>query len=78
MLIDHTLVSSLSFADDLVIFSESHKGLQNALHKLQKYCFDKKIWNQQLALQKEKNILISPRSRVIETNLALLKLSVFV
>jgi hypothetical protein len=34
----HTLVSSLSFADDLVIFSESHKGLQNALHKLHKYC----------------------------------------
>ena len=32
--------SSLSFADDLVIFSESHKGLQNALYKLQKYCFD--------------------------------------
>ena len=26
--------------DDLVIFSNSHKGLQNALNKLQKYCFD--------------------------------------
>jgi hypothetical protein len=38
--LDHSLVSSLSFADDLVIFSESHKGLQNALYKLQKYCFD--------------------------------------
>ena len=38
--LDHTLVSSLSFADDLIIFSESHKGLQNALYKLQKYCFD--------------------------------------
>ena len=38
--LDHTLVSSLSFADDLVIFSESHKGLQNALYKLQQYCFD--------------------------------------
>lgn len=38
--LDHTLVSSLSFADDLVIFSESHKELQNALYKLQKYCFD--------------------------------------
>lgn len=30
----------LTFADDLVIFSNSHKGLQNALNKLQKYCFD--------------------------------------
>lgn len=38
--LDHTLVSSLSFVDDLVIFSESHKGLQKALYKLQKYCFD--------------------------------------
>ena len=38
--LDHTLLSSLSFAEDLVIFSESHKGLQNALYKLQKYCFD--------------------------------------
>jgi hypothetical protein len=28
------------FSDDLVIFSESDKGLQNALYKLQKYCFD--------------------------------------
>jgi hypothetical protein len=30
----------LTFADDLVIFSNSHKGLQNALNKLQKFCFD--------------------------------------
>jgi hypothetical protein len=37
--LDHTLVSSLSFSDDLVIFSESHKGLQNALYKLQKILF---------------------------------------
>ena len=35
-----TLISSLPFADDLVIISNSHKGLQNALNKLQKYCFD--------------------------------------
>ena len=40
LVIHSNLVSSLSFADDLVIFSESHKGLQNALYKLHKYCFD--------------------------------------
>jgi hypothetical protein len=43
--LDHTLVSSLSFADDLVICSESHKGLQNALYKLQQYCFDWQLTN---------------------------------
>jgi len=38
--LENTVISSLTFADDLVIFSNSHKGLQNALNKLQKYCFD--------------------------------------
>ena len=32
-------INSLSFADDLVIFSESQKGLQTALNKLDNYCF---------------------------------------
>jgi uncharacterized protein YmfQ (DUF2313 family) len=43
--------SFLSFADDLVIFSESHKGLQNALYKLQKYCFD---WQLTININKTK------------------------
>ena len=38
--LEKTVISSLTFADDLVIFSNSHKGLQNTLNKLQKYCFD--------------------------------------
>ena len=33
-------ISSLSFADDLVIFSRTHTGLQTALNKLEKYCYD--------------------------------------
>ena len=33
-------LSSLSFADDLVIMSSSHIGLQNAINKLEKYCYD--------------------------------------
>jgi hypothetical protein len=37
---DSTYISSLSFADDLIIFSDSHTGLQNALNNLKKYCFD--------------------------------------
>jgi hypothetical protein len=38
--LENTVISSLAFADGLVIFSNSHKGLQNALNKLQKDCFD--------------------------------------
>ena len=33
-----TSINSLSFADDLVIFSETHTGLQSALDKLGNYC----------------------------------------
>ena len=40
LLISQSTISSLSFADDLVIFSSSHTGLQNALNKLEKYCDD--------------------------------------
>jgi hypothetical protein len=37
--LDNTSISSLSFADDLVILSESQAGLQNSLNKLEKYCY---------------------------------------
>jgi hypothetical protein len=33
-------VASLSFADDLVILSNTSEGLQNSLNKLEKYCYD--------------------------------------
>ena len=36
--IESLKVSSLSFADDLVILSESPVGLQNSLNNLEKYC----------------------------------------
>ena len=38
--LDQTHISSLSFADDLVIFSNTHTGLQNAMNKFKNYCFD--------------------------------------
>ena len=38
--IDALKISSLSFADDLVILSESPVGLQNSLDRLNKYCND--------------------------------------
>jgi hypothetical protein len=37
---DSTKVASLSFADDLVILSNTSEGLQNSLNKLEKYCYD--------------------------------------
>ena len=37
--LDMSNISSLSFADDLVILSKSHQGLQNALKKLESYCY---------------------------------------
>jgi hypothetical protein len=48
----HTHVSSLSFADDLVLFSESHSGLQNAVNKLQNYCSD---WQLTVNTKKKQN-----------------------
>jgi hypothetical protein len=38
--LDSTYIFSLSFADDLIIFSDSHTGLQNVLNNLKKYCYD--------------------------------------
>jgi hypothetical protein len=38
--LDSTYISRLSFADDLIIFSDSHTGLKNALDNLKKYCYD--------------------------------------
>jgi hypothetical protein len=45
-------INSLSFANDLVIFSESHKGLQTALNKLDSYCFK---WQLTVNIKKNKN-----------------------
>ena len=50
--LNNAVISSLTFADDLVIFSKSHKGLQNALNKLQKDCFD---WQLTLIQINQKN-----------------------
>ena len=38
--LDKSAIASLSFADDLVILSSTHKGLQNSLNKLETYCYD--------------------------------------
>ena len=38
-ILDASSIQSLSYADDLVILSKSHQGLQNSLNKLHHYCY---------------------------------------
>ena len=50
--------NSLSFADDLVLLSESPSGLQNCLDKLEKYCTD---WGLKVNLSKT-NVVVFNKS----------------
>ena len=49
-------VNSLSWADDLVLFSTSKQGLQNSLDKLESYC---NTWQLSLNIKKTKCMLLS-------------------
>ena len=40
LVLEKSKVASLSFADDLVILSNTSEGLQNSLNKLEQYCYD--------------------------------------
>ena len=51
-------VASLSFADDLVILSNTHMGLQNSLNKLESYCSD---WQLTVNVQKTKVMVFQSR-----------------
>ena len=58
-------LSCLMFADDIVIFSESVNGLQNALNKLQSYCND---WQLSINVNKTKIIIFNKGGRSISKN----------
>ncbi len=49
-------VNSLSWADDLVIMSDSQTGLQNCLNKLDRYCYK---WGLSLNVKKTKFMIMS-------------------
>ena len=51
-----TQISSLSFADDLVILSETSVGLQNSLTKLETYC---KNWGLAINSKKTKVVIFN-------------------
>ena len=48
----------LMFADDLVILSESSKGLQRAIDRLQNYCSK---WGLTINIDKTKVLIFNPR-----------------
>ena len=49
--INNIKLSCLMYADDIVLISESAKGLQNCLNKLSNYC---DIWNLSVNIDKYK------------------------
>jgi hypothetical protein len=51
------------YADDIVLISESAKGLQNCLNKLSNYC---DMWNLSVNIDKSKVILFNKSGRVIK------------
>ena len=56
--INGKMFNSLSFADDLVLLSESQQGLQDCLNQLEKYCSD---WGLKVNLSKT-NVVVFNRS----------------
>ena len=58
-------ISSLLYADDLVLFSSTPEGLQNKLDHLHKYC---KEWCLKVNINKSKVIVFNKTGRVINHN----------
>jgi hypothetical protein len=61
--INNIKVSCLMYADDIVLISESAKGLQNCLNKLSNYC---DIWNLSVNIDKSKVIIFNKSGKVIK------------
>jgi hypothetical protein len=61
--INNIKVSCLMYADDIVLISESAKGLQDCLNKLSNYC---DIWNLSVNIDKSKVIIFNKSGRVIK------------
>ena len=79
LVLEESQVSSLSFVGDLVILSSTHKGLQNALNKLEKYCFD---WQLTVNIKKTKVMTFqntySPTSSLFYYNQLLLEVKEYI
>lgn len=62
--IDGVKVSSLLYADDIVLISESEKGLQSCLDKLYDYC---SMWNLSVNIGKSKVMIFNKSGRLINS-----------
>ena len=63
IVVDHTPINCLIYADDLVIMSTSAEGLQECLNKLATYC---NKWKLQVNLKKTKIILFNRQGSLIK------------
>ena len=52
------------FADDVVLLSTSEKGLQNCLHKLEKYCDN---WCLDINVEKTKVLIFNKNGKLYKT-----------
>jgi len=73
LILQKSKIASLSFADDLVILSTSHHGLQNALKKLEDYCYK---WQLTVNVKRTKVMTFqksySPTSQLYYKNVSLI------
>ena len=58
----HFPLSHLLYADDLVIMSTSHQGLNKCLENLDKYC---KTWQLEVNLKKSQVVIFNPAGRLL-------------
>ena len=65
IVVDHTQINCLIYADDLVSMSTSAEGLQDCLNKLATYC---NKWKLQVNLKKTKIILINRHGSLIKNH----------
>ena len=61
VIIDNTQLSSLMFADDLILFSSTNKGLQKCMDNLSQYC---NKWNLTINLKKTKIVTFSKTGKI--------------
>ena len=59
--IEHFILTVLLFADDMVLFSKTREGLQNALNSLQKYCT---LWGLTVNTEKTKCVAFKKGGRI--------------
>ena len=63
VVIDTTKISSLLYADDIVLLSNTAEGLQNALNKLGNFC---ETWNLKINISKTKVMVFNKSGKLLK------------